>query len=83
MSAPLPPSLVFDATEANFQADVIDASYQHAVLVDLWATWCEPCKVLGPLLEKVVADHHGAVTLAKVDCDTQQALAASFGVLPS
>ncbi|MEO5623979.1 MAG: thioredoxin [Dokdonella sp.] len=75
-----PSSLVFDATEANFQADVLDASFEQTVLVDLWATWCEPCKALGPLLEKIVADYHGAVRLAKIDCDKQQALAASFGV---
>lgn len=80
MSSTLPSPHVFDATEANFQTDVLDASFQTAVLVDLWATWCEPCKTLGPLLEKVVADYHGAVRLAKVDCDTQQALAAAFGV---
>ncbi len=80
MSAVPPASPVFDATEANFQTDVLDASFQQPVLVDLWATWCEPCKALGPLLEKVVADHHGAVRLAKIDCDKEQALAASFGV---
>ena len=80
MSTPLPSPLVFDATEANFQTDVLDASFQHAVLVDLWAEWCEPCKTLAPLLEKVVADYHGAVKLAKVDCEKEQALAASFGV---
>lgn len=80
MSAAAPASLVFDATEANFQTDVLDASFQQPILVDLWATWCEPCKALGPLLEKVVADHHGAVRLAKIDCDKEQALAASFGV---
>ena len=76
-----PPSLhVFDATEANFEAEVIDASFEQPVLVDLWATWCGPCKVLGPLLEKVVDEFNGAVRLAKVDCDKEQALAASFGV---
>lgn len=80
MSSTLPSPHVFDVTEANFQTAVLDASFQHAVLVDLWATWCEPCKTLGPLLEKVVADYRGAVKLAKVDCDTEQALAASFGV---
>lgn len=78
MSAVLPH--VFDATEANFQVDVLDASFQHPVLVDLWATWCEPCKTLGPLLEKVVGEYNGAITLAKIDCDKEQALAASFGV---
>jgi putative thioredoxin len=80
MSATTPSPYVFDATEANFEADVIQASFQQPVLVDLWATWCGPCKTLGPLLEKVVGEYHGAVRLAKIDCDKEQALAASFGV---
>ncbi len=80
MSATAPSPYVFDATEANFEAEVIQASFEQPVLVDLWATWCGPCKTLGPLLEKVVGDYHGAVRLAKVDCDKEQALAASFGV---
>ncbi len=71
---------VFDVTAENFQADVLDASFQHAVLVDLWATWCGPCKTLGPILEKVVGEFNGAVTLAKIDCDREQELAAAFGV---
>lgn len=79
MSAqPSPP--VFDATEANFQTAVLDASFEQPVLVDLWATWCGPCKTLGPMLEKVVGEFNGAVRLAKIDCDREQALAASFGV---
>ncbi|MCK9539227.1 thioredoxin [Dokdonella sp.] len=73
-------AFVFDATAATFQADVIDASFQQPILVDLWATWCGPCKTLGPLLEKVVASFNGAVRLAKVDVDKEQELAASFGV---
>ena len=80
MSATVPSPYVFDATEANFEAEVIQASFEQPVLVDLWATWCGPCKTLGPLLEKVVGDYHGAVRLAKIDCDKEQALAASFGV---
>jgi len=80
MSATAPSPYVFDATEANFEAEVIQASFEQPVLVDLWATWCGPCKTLGPLLEKVVGDYHGAVRLAKIDCDKEQALAASFGV---
>ena len=80
MSSTPPFPSVFDATEVNFQTDVLDASFQQPILVDLWATWCEPCKTLGPLLEKVVADYHGAIRLAKIDCDKEQALAASFGV---
>ena len=80
MSTAVPSPHVFDATEANFEAEVINASFEQPVLVDLWATWCGPCKVLGPLLEKVVDEFNGAVRLAKVDCDREQALAASFGV---
>lgn len=80
MSVNPPSPLVFDVTEANFQTDVLDASSRQPVLVDLWATWCEPCKTLGPLLEKIVGAYGGAVKLAKIDCDKEQALAASFGV---
>lgn len=71
---------VFDATEANFEADVIRASLTTPVLVDFWATWCAPCKTLGPILEKVVAGYNGAVKLAKVDTDAQMQLAAVFGI---
>ena len=80
MTAAPPSPYVFYATEANFESEVINASFEQPVLVDLWATWCGPCKVLGPLLEKVVDEFNGAVRLAKVDCDKEQALAASFGV---
>ncbi len=71
---------VFDATEATFEADVIQASLTTPVLVDFWADWCAPCKSLGPILEKVVASYDGAVRLAKVDTDAQQQLAAVFGI---
>ncbi len=73
-------SLVFDATEANFETEVIQASLTAPVLVDFWAAWCAPCKTLGPILESVVAGYHGAVKLAKVDTDTQMQLAAAFGI---
>ena len=71
---------VFDATEANFEADVIQASLTTPVLVDFWAAWCGPCKALGPILEKIVAGYNGALKLAKVDTDAQQQLAAVFGI---
>ena len=71
---------VFDATEANFEADVIRASLTTPVLVDFWAAWCGPCKALGPILEKIVASYNGDLKLAKVDTDAQQQLAAVFGI---
>jgi len=74
------PARVFDATEANFETDVIQASLTTPVLVDFWAAWCGPCKTLGPILEKVVDSYNGAVKLAKVDTDAQMQLAAAFGV---
>ncbi|HSN00401.1 MAG TPA: thioredoxin [Rudaea sp.] len=71
---------VFDATEANFEVDVIQASLSTPVLVDFWAAWCAPCKQLAPILEKVVASYNGTLKLAKVDTDAQQQLAAVFGI---
>lgn len=71
---------VFDATAAHFEEEVIRRSMETPVLVDFWAEWCGPCKTLGPLLEKLAADFHGAFVLAKVDVDKQQELAAAFQI---
>lgn len=71
---------VFDATTADFETGVIQRSLQVPVLVDFWATWCEPCKTLGPILEKLAAEYHGAFALAKVDVDKEQELAAAFQI---
>ena len=71
---------VFDATAARFEEEVIRKSLDTPVLVDFWATWCGPCKTLGPILEKLAADYHGAFLLAKVDVDKEQELAAAFQI---
>jgi len=71
---------VFDATTAGFEADVIQASMETPILVDLWAEWCGPCKSLGPILEKLAGEFNGAFRLAKIDVDAEQQLAAMFGV---
>ncbi|MBS0515084.1 MAG: thioredoxin [Proteobacteria bacterium] len=74
------PAHTFDATETNFETDVIQASLSTPVLVDFWAEWCGPCKSLGPILEKVVDSYGGKLRLAKVDTDKEQQLAAVFGI---
>ena len=69
-----------DVTDATFTTDVVERSRTVPVVVDLWAEWCGPCRTLGPILEKVVADTGGQVELAKVDIDANPSVAAMFQV---
>jgi putative thioredoxin len=71
---------VFDTTVASFEQEVILKSKDVPILVDFWAAWCEPCKALGPILEKLAAEFNGGFLLAKVDVDAEQQLAGYFQV---
>lgn len=79
-AVPAPEHLIFDTNAAAFERDVIVRSVKVPVLVDFWATWCEPCKQLAPVLEKLVGEYRGAFMLAKVDVDKEQQLAAAVGI---
>ena len=76
----VPADLIKDATEASFLADVIEASKDVPVIVDFWATWCGPCKTLGPMLEAAVTAAKGKVRMVKVDVDQNQRIAAQLRI---
>ncbi len=69
-----------DVTDAMFETAVLERSTEVPVVVDLWASWCGPCRTLGPILEKVVAEADGSVELVKVDVDANPRIAATFQV---
>ncbi|MEU8436604.1 tetratricopeptide repeat protein [Streptomyces sp. NPDC029216] len=77
----VPPSaLVIDVDEAGFESDVLQLSNEVPVVLDFWAEWCEPCKQLGPLLERLTVEANGRLVLAKIDVDANQMLMQQFGI---
>jgi putative thioredoxin len=74
------PNMAIDVTDATFQTDVIDRSKTAAVVVDLWAPWCGPCRTLGPILEKITDATNGEVILVKVNIDENPAISQAFQV---
>ncbi|MCA0939072.1 co-chaperone YbbN [Salipiger pacificus] len=72
--------LIKDVSEADFMAEVVDASQEVPVIVDFWAPWCGPCKQLGPALEAAVTEARGAVKMAKVNVDEAQMIAGQLRI---
>ena len=79
-AAPVADDLIKDTTEATFMVDVVEASQTIPVIVDFWATWCGPCKTLGPQLEDAVRAAKGAVKMVKVDVDQAQMIAGQLQI---
>lgn len=71
---------ILDATLENFQAEVIDRSHEMLIIIDFWADWCQPCKVLAPILEKLAIEFDGQLLLVKANTEPLQAIAAQFNV---
>lgn len=75
-----PTSLVLDVDEAGFEREVLQRSTEVPVVIDFWAEWCEPCKQLSPLLERLAQEYNGRFVLAKVDVDANEMLMQQFGI---
>ncbi|WP_405882548.1 tetratricopeptide repeat protein [Streptomyces sp. NBC_01384] len=75
-----PASLVIDVDEAGFERDVLQRSTEVPVVIDFWAEWCEPCKQLSPVLERLAVEYNGRFVLAKIDVDANQMLMQQFGI---
>ena len=70
-----------DVTDANFESEVIEKSKEIPVLVDFWASWCGPCMMLKPVLEKIATEYEGKMILAKASTDDNQSAAGKYGVM--
>ncbi|MCF2131316.1 tetratricopeptide repeat protein [Streptomyces sp. WAC 04229] len=75
-----PADLVIDVDEAGFESEVLQRSTEVPVVIDFWAEWCEPCKQLSPVLERLAVEYGGRFLLAKIDVDANQMLMQQFGV---
>lgn len=69
---------VFEFTDGNFEADVVQSDLP--VLVDFWAEWCQPCKMLTPTIEELATEYKGKVKIGKVDTDSNREVSIKYGV---
>jgi thioredoxin len=69
-----------DVTTETFDRDVLERSHELPVVVDFWAAWCGPCRILGPAIESEAAKREGKIELVKIDVEAEQMLAAQYGI---